>query len=288
MPTSTARKWCVTLNNYQDSDIHTIETVLTEICQYIIVSKEIGASETPHLQGYFETSTRKSLKALKKILPTAHLEIARGTAEDNIKYCSKQNEPFYTMGTPMKQGKRSDLDDVVEMIQAGDTLQQLWQKKSKTMILHHKGISIAFKKLSPHLKKEVFTHPIESFSFQIVMDWSKTQILWGASGVGKTSYAVATLPKALIVSHMDDLLNFDEQIHEGIIFDDMSFNHLPRTSQIHLVDQDFQRSIHCRYMTATIPAHTKKILTTNDNSGNCVDITDPAIKRRIQIHEIKP
>jgi len=106
-------------------------------------------------------------------------------------------------------------------------------------------------------------------------------VLWGDSGAGKTTLARVLLPKALIVSHMDDLCNYTVK-HDGIIFDDMSFTHIPREAQIHLVDNDLPRSIHCRYRTASIPAMTKKIFTTNTEGGHIFILPDLAIERRIK------
>jgi len=93
------------------------------------------------------------------------------------------------------------------------------------------------------------------------------------------------MPTALFVTHMDDLLKFDAGQHEGIIFDDMSFLHLHREGQIHLVDVEQPRSIHCRYSAANIPANTPKIVTTNNEGGKVVDLFDAAIKRRCLVLE---
>ncbi len=278
--TQRSKRWTWTLNNWSETELSDVLENL--IFTYIIVGKEMGENSTPHLQGYFETASNITLNSLKKHIPRAHLEKARGSQTDNYKYCTKDGD-FIEQGTPMKQGNRSDLDEVVEAIRSGDTLRNLWQNHSKTMIRHHKGISIAYQKLSPNVGKTLSIHPIESFSWNPTINWEKTQIFWGVPGVGKTCFALALIPTALMVSHMDDLLNYDEQIHGGIVFDDMSLSHHPRTSQIHLVDQDFPRSIHCRYSTATIPAQTKKIFTTNETEGQCLDINDGAIRRRVSI-----
>lgn len=54
--------------------------------------------------------------------------------------------------------------------------------------------------------------------------------------------------------------------HDGIVFDDMSFAHMPITAVIHLLDTEFERDIHVRYGTVNIPANTKKIFTYNTNN----------------------
>jgi hypothetical protein len=46
---------------------------------------------TPHLQGYFECYCRKRLETAKKLLvKEAHIEEARASRDDNIKYCLKE------------------------------------------------------------------------------------------------------------------------------------------------------------------------------------------------------
>jgi len=114
----------------------------------------------------------------------------------------------------------------------------------------------------------------------LILKPPKPFVLWGESGCGKTTLARCLLPKALIVSHMDDLASYSEN-HVGIIFDDMSFKHIPREAQIHLLDTDLPRSIHVRYRTAMIPANTPKIFTTNEECGLIFTMPDAAIARRV-------
>lgn len=100
----------------------------------------------------------------------------------------------------------------------------------------------------------------------------------GPSGCGKTSWAKRVVPKpALFVTHMDDLRAFRTGYHKSIIFDDMSFAHMPRESQIHITDWFDTRSIHCRYGAAIIPAQTIKVFTANNYPFS----DDPAINRRV-------
>lgn len=110
----------------------------------------------------------------------------------------------------------------------------------------------------------------------------RAMVLLGPTGVGKTVWALKNAPKpALLVTHMDDLRHLDNTI-KSIVFDDMSFVHMPRESQIHLVDFDLDRSIHCRYSVARIPAGTFKIFTCNQM---CF-LDDPAIRRRLHIVDL--
>lgn len=107
-------------------------------------------------------------------------------------------------------------------------------------------------------------------------------VLQGPTGIGKTTWALRNAPKpCVLVSQMDDLKNLSPNI-KCIIFDDMDFKHMPRTSQIHVVDFDRRRAIYCRYGNATIPAGMLKIFTCNEFPF----LEDPAIRRRINVVDL--
>lgn len=119
-------------------------------------------------------------------------------------------------------------------------------------------------------------------------DRSKSLILHGRSGLGKTTFARSMMPGALVVSQVDELKRLGEAPFEGIIFDDMNFMGEPGTGKgrwsrewmIHLVDTEYPRSIHGRYYNAIVPAGTSKIFTTNLSPREILLTGDEAIKRR--------
>lgn len=106
----------------------------------------------------------------------------------------------------------------------------------------------------------------------------KSTVIVGESGIGKTVFAKrrATKP-TLFISHMDDLKQYQPGYHQSIIFDDMSFTHMPVTGQIHLVDLFEPRSIHVRYGTVKLPANLERWFTCNRFPFE----EHPAILRRI-------
>lgn len=288
-----AKRWCFTVNNpstEEEEELEKLKENLIYGITFIIVGREKGSEkETPHWQGYVEFSLTLSLRDLKEIafLKRAHLEKARGSGIQNVNYCSKENSVILSLGemaVRTRQGKRSDLEEALDALKNGATLKQLWEEHTAVMVKYEKGIKRAHTELTRTISNPEYT--IEEFKMNpedFTCLGEKTVILWGESGSGKTSLAHALMPTALIVSHMDDLAEFDPSIHEGIIFDDMDFKHFPRTAQIHLSDCAFDRSIHIRYTTAKIPKATKKIITTNEHEGNVLLLNDPAIRRRIKI-----
>lgn len=108
-------------------------------------------------------------------------------------------------------------------------------------------------------------------------------LLVGPSGIGKTSWVKRVCPKpALWVRHIDVLRSFRPDYHRCIVFDDMSFSHMPVQAQIHLVDWQDTSHVHCRYGHATIPAGTLRFFTCNSYPF----APHPAIVRRIHYMEL--
>lgn len=81
------RKWCFTLNNWTEEEF---ENLLKTDSDYIIIGKEVGEQLTPHLQGFLYFKNKKTLKQCKAINGRAHWEIAKGSVDQNVTYCSKE------------------------------------------------------------------------------------------------------------------------------------------------------------------------------------------------------
>lgn len=278
---SYAKNWCFTLNNYTDEELDKINGAFRDGgILYLIYGREVGAEGTPHLQGYVQFEGRKRLPQVKRVLgDRCHLEVARGTPQRNIEYCSKEGEQTEFGEAQTNAGRSSRFQEAIDRMQGGGTIHDLWSEYPDQMIRYRGG----FTAYARHLfTVETTLYPLESFRWNFDMNFEKSIVFWGDSGIGKTCFALALLPGALLVSHIDQLLDFDPQRHTGIVFDDMDFRHVPRTAQIHLLDNDQFRAIHCRYDCARIPAKTKKIFTTNEINGE-IFLDDPAINRRRRI-----
>lgn len=82
-----ARNWCFTLNNYTEASCELINNI---DCVYMVYGFEIGENGTPHLQGYIRFSNQRQLSSLKKLIPRAHFEAAKGSGKQNFDYCTKE------------------------------------------------------------------------------------------------------------------------------------------------------------------------------------------------------
>lgn len=293
---SRVKFWCFTLNNYSATDPASLAALVEAgTLSYVCWGAEVSASGTPHLQGYLESATRLRLSALKKLGPLdrAHLEARAGSQEQAIDYCHKKGKqeevPLIEYGTKTdtSPGDRSDLSDAVTALREGASIRDLWLEHTETMVRYSRGLSAAHVQLAPNNRPRT-TFDLSTFPFHDAigeLDASTSHHFVGLSGIGKTSYLRSRYPGALIVSHMDDLTRFVPDEHEAIIFDDMSFSHMPRSAQIHILDVSDDRSIHVRYQTAFIPAGTLKFFTSNYE--DIFLTTDRAINRRLTVHRIR-
>lgn len=132
----------------------------------------------------------------------------------------------------------------------------------RDMAIHGESIERNLKRM----KAKKFEHKffIEDFARpQLIRKPGKSIFLHGPSNTGKTHFACAHFENPLLVCDIDQLKHFRPEYHDGLVFDDMSFLHVPPEKVIHLVDQEFPRTIRCRHTNAEIPANTPKIFTHN-------------------------
>lgn len=136
------------------------------------------------------------------------------------------------------------------------------------------------------------TRPKDSDASEFPLRWPKLKlekatILWGASGLGKTEYALGHFERPLLINDADDLKDVVWDDYDGVVFDDMSFLHWPREAQIHFVNVGKNRTVRCRYFNAALARGVKMVFTTNNING-AIFLKDAAIKRRVSVYQVIP
>lgn len=167
-----SRGYCFTINNYTEEEYDNLKLIDSV---YLIVGKEKGEEGTPHLQGYIYFRNAKTFNRAKELIgQRAHIEVAKGTPEQNKQYCAKQGD-YIEMGELPQKGKRTDLQKAVELISQGACMRKLAEEMPKEVVLHHKGLQhlINIKYESKQGDRDV---PRETY-------W-----LWGDTGAGKTKF----------------------------------------------------------------------------------------------------
>lgn len=192
------RAWCFTINNYTQKDLDTIQSLNA---QYIIAGREVGASGTPHVQGYVYFNNAKSLKAVSKLLQRAHLSVAYGSPSDNFNYCSKEDLHPYIRGELPHQGQRSDIDQLKHDL---DTM-----PLTTVADLHFRDF----------LK---FGNMIKSYKHIKTVDRTtapRVEWVYGPTGCGKTRYATSITPLSFYIKDGTQWWDGYEQ-QQTIIIDD--------------------------------------------------------------------
>lgn len=169
----TSRRWCFTLNNYDERDETVIQTDVKFL--YVVYGREVGASGTPHLQGYIHVKQPVRLSALRVEYPRAHWERAKGSETQNRAYCTKAGD-FYERDD-RHRGRRTDIESAVETLKQGG-VKKVAAEHAETYVKFHRG----FEALGKQLSRAAIRQDLE------VM-W-----LWGPTGTGKTHHAYAKDP----------------------------------------------------------------------------------------------
>lgn len=204
-----SRGWCFTINNPVDEDFKIVEQVE---CRYITYGKEEGEErKTPHLQGYVVFTTFKSLKQVKKLLPRAHLEPQKGTFEQAIMYCHKEDKEPYERGDKPKNSQKA--------------MTQSKEEKYKETVDAAKAAR--FDDIAPDMYLR-FYNTIKNISkdhMQKPQDATDTTGVWyyGLAGAGKSRRARVEHPNAYF--KMANKWWDGYQDEPAVIIDDVDPNH---------------------------------------------------------------
>jgi len=155
------KHWVFTLNNYGGL----LDPSLWPQCSYCVYQEEVGENGTPHLQGYIQFSSARTLPTVRSLdgLTGAHFEIARGTPQENHDYCTKEDgrlslEPYVFGEISGGQGKRSDILSVKIAIDDGASRSELYESHFSTFLRLEKAFTNykRFKQQPRDFKTDVF------------------------------------------------------------------------------------------------------------------------------------
>lgn len=91
-PLSKSRKYCMTVNNWTEAEYKTLITQFKIEAQKWIIGKEGADTKTQHLQIYVKYKNARSFESMKKLCGRAHIEKARGSDNENWRYCAKEQK----------------------------------------------------------------------------------------------------------------------------------------------------------------------------------------------------
>lgn len=218
-----AKYWCFTLNNPPETKACTENVYCCgynpDTHEYMVQGIERGKNGTLHIQGYVAFHKRHRLSQLKKWLPSAHWEPAKGSPGQNLEYCTKDHSYCQHGDLPEKtQGKRNDLELLHDTLKTGAGLRTVLDDHFASFIRYERSIRSAIALYAPK----------RSWEMEII-------ILWGASGTGKTRKAYADYPESYWKDNSPWWDHYEGQ--ETVIWDEFSGSSAPLNLFLRLTDR---------------------------------------------------
>jgi hypothetical protein len=214
-----SRAYVFTWNNYDDKAIETLDNL---DCSYLVYGKEVGASGTPHLQGYVEFEKQKKFNTVRLLLLGAHIELRLGTAEQAADYCKKDGNVTERGNIRIcRPGKRTDIDNARTMVKAGGM--RLLTKKVQSI----QALQIAKCYLE-------YNEPARSWLPEVT--W-----IWGESGLGKSTLAKSMMPTDVYIKNTASKWFCGYDGHENVILDDFRDSWWCITDMLSLLDSSERR-----------------------------------------------
>lgn len=233
---SRTNRWSFTVNNPGD---WRPEFDADHMC-YLVSQLERGNREgTEHIQGYVRFSTRVALRRAKTLLgrDDAHMELTRGTEEENKRYCTKEDtrvdgpwEHGTYDGEQGKQGRRSDLEGIAKKLKEGTSLTVIAQEHPGDFIRYHRGLEALADKVQPLPPKKRLVRTV----------W-----IWGESGTGKTHQAMMKYSDPYpVVPGRDPWGAYQNQ--KVVLFDEFDWTKWSLQEMNRLLDE-WRLKLDCRY-----------------------------------------
>lgn len=217
-----------------------------------------------HIQGYVQLTKRLRYGGVKDLLgdPALHLEEARGTPQQNLEYCTKEETRVdgpWIHGTPRTQGCRTDLAAVrTAILDESATLLDI--------ITDHAPVIARYPRFVETLYDYV---PLPSRSDLRVLFY------YGPIGTGKTLHAYRTFPDLYELPSYNPEWWPRYTTQSVVLFDDLQPDSLPRHRLLRLCDRyPLQVPTKGGYR----PLHATTIIIT---SNSPLSHFDPALQRRI-------
>lgn len=211
------RSFVVTWNN-PSITLKELDGRFDDTIKYAVFGLEAAPTTgTKHFQGYISFTNPRSITAVNKkyFESKAHLAVAKGTAEENRVYCTK-NGDFIEYGNLPKQGARTDLPCIKELrLEEGCSVRELVRMKYETEDGEKKSVI-------KNLQQLKFAEALSKYTTIKERVPPKVYWFWGASGTGKTRTAWEMLGyEDTWISNPGTLKWFDRyDEHKNVIIDD--------------------------------------------------------------------
>lgn len=247
-----SRKWQLTINNPTASG-YTHDAIKKAVSQlrsvvYWCMSDEIGNKEhTPHTHVFLFSRSGIRFSTIKNLFSTAHMEMARGTCQQNMEYVSKTGkwekdkksetsiegtfEEFGEMPVE-RRGKKDDLDDLYDMIKSGMSDSEILEQGAEYMLRLD-----AIGRTRQILKQERWRNEFRKL---------EVTYIWGDTGTGKTRYVMDKYGYSNVYRVTDYQHPFDAYEGQDVLLFDEFRSDLPLADMLKYLD-GYPCELPCRY-----------------------------------------
>jgi len=210
MDTYTSRSYCITFFGSDDEFSNGLSKKESRVRGAIYQRERCPSTGREHVQAYVEFTSPVRLSHLRKLWRNFHAEKRRGTREQAIEYCSKEESRIgetQTYGSmELQRGRRRDLEDIKSKIKEGASDLEIAESFFGDWVRYRKSFQ-AYRTL-----------------LACPRTW-KTEliILWGKAGSGKTLQVYSENEKGEVYDlprPNGGSVWFDGYHHEVLLLDD--------------------------------------------------------------------
>lgn len=211
-----SRAWVFTLNNYNDDHEAQIQNLE---CKYLVYGHEVAPTTgTPHLQGFVSFHNQKDFNATRKLFPEGtHIEKKKASDFLASAYCKKDGD-YFEKGEIPNQGKRSDLDNVREILKTTNKMRMVVEVAQS-----YQSVKMAEQILKYH---------------ETPRTW-KPEVFWfyGSTGTGKSKLAYEMLGEDCYTCLSTGRWFDGYDAHEHVLIDDMRKDFMKFHELLRLLDR---------------------------------------------------
>lgn len=194
--------------------------------RYWCMADEIGLQQTPHTHLYFAAISAVRFSTVKSLFPTAHIDPAHGSSEENLMYIKKAGRwaddkkadtsipgTFEEWGElPQERpGARTDIAILYDLVKDGLSNYEIMERNPEYMLSLDK-VERARQAVREQQYRDTFRH-------------LKTSYIWGPTGVGKTRSVMEMFGYSGVYRVTDYTHPFDSYAGEEVLLlDEYSSN----------------------------------------------------------------
>ncbi|MCH4013550.1 MAG: replication protein [Solobacterium sp.] len=262
-----ARKYQLTINNPREAhmDHDEIRDALAPMnLDYYALGDEIGAQGTYHTHVFLYRKTPIRFSTIKSKFPTAHIETAYGTCQENVDYIKKQGK---WLGSSKSE---TTVDGTYEEFGTMPLVDETQSKKAALIDAIKSGASNAevlrmFPEYAFHVRD------LDSIRQTVLNDKYRSEYrdldvtyLWGEPGVGKTSYIYKKYqPEEIfrMTTYYKTHLNFDAYTAQKVVVFEEYHSEIEISALLNLLDR-YPMMLPARY-NDKVACYTVVFITSN-------------------------